>query len=194
MRFFNYNLLDQSISIDIPEILLVKEFADLIDEKRNKSKDDPKGTRKKRALSEFTYIYLMYDWQSVYSEYSEEERREAALSDAGLTVKDLADEKMAAAINKYVEIQDSSRDIRLVHAAQNKVDQIIRYFNEGSDLFERTDDGKPIFKAKEVIAEMTQVSKVLEELEKLEQRVKKKQKAESALRGGVTDGFMPVFK
>lgn len=191
MKFFNYDISTLELSLNVPEILLVKEFAALIDKKRGKSKENTKGTQKERAFREFTYIYLMYDWQSIYSEYSIEERNAAALSDSGLSTKDLEDTDFINAVRKYIEIQDSSRDIRLIHAAQNKVDDIIKYFNEGSDLFERTEDNKPIFKAKEVINEMTQVSKVLDELERLETRVKKKQQAESGLRAGATEGFLP---
>jgi hypothetical protein len=58
-----YNNLLKVLELNEPEILLVKEFSDLL--KRDKSKD------KSRAWSEFTYIYLAIDWKSPYNQYTE---------------------------------------------------------------------------------------------------------------------------
>lgn len=193
MRFFNYDLITHQISLDQPEILLVKEFSVLLDEKRNKSKEDPKGTQKKRAFKELMYIYLMYDWQSPYSEYDDHERRNAAINDAGLTENDITSDDVVSAINKYKEIQNSDRSIRLIRAAQNKADQIIQYFESGSDLLERDDNGKPIFKAKDVMDELSKVGNIIDNLDDLEVRIRKKQKAESSLRGGATEGFVDMY-
>lgn len=75
------------------------------------------------------------------------------------------------------------------------MDELIDYFNEGSDLQERDPiTGKPIFKAKDIMGEMASVSKVLDELDALEARVKKKQKAASGLRAGATEGYIPKIK
>lgn len=194
MRFFKYDFVNNIISLDQPEIMLVKEFGCLLEEKRNKTKEDPKGLYKKRAFREFTYIYLMYDWESPYSEYSESERRFAALDDAGLTEKDILLKEVVDAINKYKSIQESDRGIRLVRAAQKKADQLIWYLEEGSDLSERDSNGKPIFKAKDVMQEFKEVRGVIDDLYDMEDTIKKKQKAESALRAGATEGFIPRKK
>lgn len=140
-------------------------------------------------------MYLMIDWQSHYSQFSEAERNEAAKQDSGITEEEFNDPVFRAACRKYREIQESARDIKLVRAAQNKVDELIDYFNEGSDLQERDPiTGKPIFKAKDIMGEMSSVSKVLDELDALEARVKKKQKAASGLRAGATEGYTPKLK
>lgn len=110
--------------------------------------------------------------------------------DAGLTESDITDERLTAAIAKYRDIQESDRGIRLVRSAQKKADQLIRYFDEGSDLLERDDNGKPIFRAKDIMDELTKVANIIDQLDELESRIKKRQKAESSLRAGATEGFV----
>lgn len=195
MTIFLYDNVNHTLKLNEPEILLIKEFAALWSNDRNKTKEDPKGIKKTRAFREFTYMYLMIDWQSHYSQFSEAERNEAAKQDSDITEEEFNDPEFRAACRKYREIQESARDIKLVRAAQNKVDELIDYFNEGSDLQERDPiTGKPIFKAKDVMGEMASVSKVLDELDALEARVKKKQKAASGLRAGATEGYIPKIK
>lgn len=195
MTIFLYDNVNHTLKLNEPEILLIKEFAELWNNDRNISKEDPKGTKKLRAFKEFTYIYLMLDWQSHYSQYAEQERNQAAREDSGLTEEEYNDPLFRAACRKYREIQESARDIKLVKAAQNKVDELIDYFNNGSDLQERDPvTGKPIFKAKDVMGEMSSVSKVLDELDELEKRIKKKQKAASGLRAGAVEGYVPKLK
>lgn len=191
MTIFQYDNVSHKLVLNEPTILLIKEFGALMDEGRNKCKDDPNGNHKLRAFREFTYIYLMLDWQSHYAQFSEQERNTAAKQDADLTEEEYNDPIFRAACRKYRELQESARDIKLIKAAQNKVDELIDYFNHGSDLSERTEDGKPIFKAKDIMSEMSLVSKVLDELEDLEARVKKKQKAVSGLRAGAVEGYIP---
>lgn len=195
MTIFLYDNVNHILKLNEPEILLIKEFAALWNNDRNKTKEDPKGIKKTRAYREFTYMYLMIDWQSHYSQFSEHERNEAARQDSDITDEEFNDPEFRAACRKYREIQESARDIKLVRAAQNKVDELIDYFNEGSDLQERDPiTGKPIFKAKDVMGEMASVSKILDELDALEARVKKKQKATSGLRAGATEGYIPKLK
>lgn len=195
MTIFLYDKVNHTLKLNEPEILLIKEFAALWNNDRNKTKEDPKGTKKLRAYKEFTYMYLMIDWQSHYSQFSESERNYAARQDSGITDEEFNNPEFRAACRKYREIQESALDIKLVKAAKNKVCELIDYFNEGSDLQERDPiTGKPIFKAKDVMSEMASVSKVLDELDALEARVKKKQKAVSGLRAGATEGYIPKIK
>jgi hypothetical protein len=191
MTIFQYDNVSHKLELNEPEILLINEFEALMENERNKCKDDPKGIHKLRAFREFTYMYLMLDWQSHYAQFSEQERNTAAKQDAELTEDEYNDPTFRAACRKYRELQESARDIKLIKAAQNKVDELIDYFNHGSDLSERSEDGKPIFKAKDIMAEMSLVSKVLDELDDLESRVKKKQKAATGLRAGAVEGYMP---
>jgi hypothetical protein len=61
------------------------------------------------------------------------------------------------------------------------------------DLNERDINGKPIFKTKDVISEISNLHKVHEELQILEANVKKEIAETSFIRGGAVDGFLPNF-
>ena len=84
-NFFVYDSAHNRIEINRPEILLIKEFADLADPERNKCKEDPTGEYGLRMFRELTYIYLALHWHSLYSDISQGERHEAALKDSQLT-------------------------------------------------------------------------------------------------------------
>jgi hypothetical protein len=70
-NIFQYDNVSSKVELNVPEILLVREFAALMDNARNKSKLDPEGKFKLRAFREFTYIWLAIDWKSVYADYPE---------------------------------------------------------------------------------------------------------------------------
>ena len=188
MKFFLFDNSANDVQINSPEILLIKEFADLWDPVRNKTKEDPKGTKRTRAFREFTYIWLMIDWASPYSDYTEQERHEEAMKDAKLTEKEWTDPTFRAACRKYRELQNSSRSLKLIKAAQDVVDKITDYF-ETLDLQERDPvSGKPIFKTKDIMAELSNVSDVIEQLKTLEVLYKREQEQENGLMGNVEIG------
>ena len=70
MTIFLYDNVNHELRLNEPEILLIKEFSELWTNDRNITKEDPKGTKKTRAFREFTYMYLMIDWQSQYSHFT----------------------------------------------------------------------------------------------------------------------------
>ena len=51
-KWFQYNQTLGKVELDETELLLIKEFRDLLDNNRNKSKTDPKGEHKERAFKE----------------------------------------------------------------------------------------------------------------------------------------------
>lgn len=192
-NIFQYDNMKNRVELNLPEILLVKEFATLIEPKRNICKEDPKGEKCLRAFREFTYIWLAIDWKSVYSDYSEQERHEEALKDAHMTEEEFNNPEFRAACRKYREIQESNRSVRMLQAAQTTVDNFIEYFTNIVDLNDRDANNKPIFKVKDIISEISSLSKVNEELKILEGQVKKEMMETTNIRGGVTDGFLPNF-
>lgn len=190
MKIFLFDNGLNEIVLNEPEVLLIREFAALWTNDRNITKEDPTGKLKTRALREFKYIWLMIDWASPYSDYTEQERHQECLKDAEITEKEWADSKFRAACRKYKELQNSSRSLKLIKSAQNIVDKITDYF-DSIDLTERDEvTGKPIFKTKDVMTEMQTVSKVVDELKTLEYMYKKEQEAESDIRGDAEVGFM----
>lgn len=192
-KIFLYNNATGQVEINTPEILLVKEFAALMDNERNKCSDDPTGEQKLRAFREFTYIWLAIDWKSMYADYTEQERHIEALKDSGITEQEFNNPEFRAACRKYKEILNSNRTIRMLHAAQKTVDNFIDYFETIVDLNERDQQGKQIFKAKDVIGEISNLHKVHEELQILESQVKKEISETTKTRAGAVDGYMPNF-
>ena len=170
---FVYNNSSGEIELNEPEVLLLKEFSDLWKPERNITKSDPKGILRTKAFRECKYIFLMIDWTSPYSQYDDTERHEECLKDAELSTEEWDDPIFRAACRKYKEIQESSKILKFIKSAQSVVDKITDYFNE-IDLFERDlITNKPIFKTKDVIAEMQNASKVVDELKNLEIMYKK---------------------
>ena len=183
MKIFIFNNSANKIEINKPEILLVKEFNDLWN--NDKSKD------KNLAIKQFTYIWLMLDWESPYAQYEEQERHTECIKDSKLTEKEFDLPIFRVACRKYRELQESSKIMRLIKAAQGMVDKLTDYFND-MDLQERDENtGKPIYKAKDVMNEMQSVSKIVSELKTLEVLFKKQQEASPTLRSGAEDGFDP---
>jgi len=135
-KIFIYNNANGRIELNEPEILLVREFAALMNPERNKCKEDESGKYALRAFREFTYIWLAIDWRSIYSDYTEQERHEESLKDANLTEDEFNNPEFRMACRKYREIQDSNKSIRLLNSANSMVDKFIDYF-ENADPMER---------------------------------------------------------
>lgn len=109
MKVFLFDNGTNSVIVNEPEVLLIKEFAALWTNERNKTKEDPTGVCKSRAYRELVYIWLMLDWASPYSDYTEQERHQSCLQDANLSEEEWADPIFRAACRKYRDIQNESR-------------------------------------------------------------------------------------
>lgn len=190
---FVYNNQINRVELNIPEILLVKEFANLLEPNRNKCKEDPSGKLGLRAFREFTYIWLAICWKSIYSDYDEQERHQEALKDAEMTDEEFNNPEFRAACRKFKAIQESNKSIRLLHSANSMVDKFIDYF-ENADPMERDEQtGKPIYKVKDIQAEMKNLIDVHETMIELENQVKKQISEKSMIRGGAIEGYTPNF-
>ena len=190
---FVYNNQINRVELNTPEILLVKEFADLLKPERNKCKEDPSGKLGLRAFREFTYIWLAICWKSIYADYDEQERHQEALKDAEMTDEEFNNPEFRAACRKFKAIQESNKSIRLLHSANSMVDKFIDYF-ENADPMERDEQtGKPIYKVKDIQAEMKNLIDVHETMIELENQVKKQISEKSMIRGGAIEGYTPNF-
>lgn len=191
VKIFLYNNANGKLELNTPEIMLIGEFKELMQPKRNITKEDPKGQLATRAWREFTYIYLAQDWSSPYIDFPERERHELALKDANMTEEEFNDPTFREMCRKYKALQDETRSIKLLKAAQATVDKFINYFHN-LDPEERDENtGKPIFKVKDIMSEIASLSKVQEELNSLEVMVKKELSETSSIRGGYEDGYLP---
>lgn len=190
---FVYNNQINRVELNTPEILLVKEFANLLEPNRNKCKEDPSGKLGLRAFREFTYIWLAICWKSIYADYDEQERHQEALKDAEMTDEEFNNPEFRAACRKFKAIQESNKSIRLLHSANSMVDKFIDYF-ENADPMERDEQtGKPIYKVKDIQAEMKNLIDVHETMIELENQVKKQISEKSMIRGGAIEGYTPNF-
>ena len=190
VKIFQYNNANGNVELNTPEIILVKEFEALMKDERNITEQDKTGKFKSKAFREFTYIYLALDWQSPYADYPEQERHQLSLQDAKMTNDEFNDPEFRAACRKFRDIQNQTRSIRLLKAAQETVDKFMDYFHNIDPEERDPATGKPIFKVKDIMAEISSLSKVQDELNTLEQMVKKEMAESSQLRGGYEDGFI----
>lgn len=190
MNFFTYN--DGSLELNKEEILLVKEFNELFSLKFNKGEPgDIQGRARLKAFKVMQFVYLFNDWKSPYSEMSEKERYEAAIEDSELDPKVLQLPEVKAVAKKYLEIQDT-RIVKLLKSAHRVVDELRNYF-ENLDLQERDiDTGKPIFSAKDALANLAALSKTVESLQQLEYLVKKEKEQDKGLRAQAEPGLFDL--
>lgn len=191
LHIFQYDNAKDRVILNKPEILLIKEFKELMDDERNICDEDPKGSKHLLAYKEFTYIWLALDWQSFYSDYSEQERYQAALQDSQLTKEQFNDPKFRAACRRYRDIQESIISIKLLKSSQEMVNKFIDYFHSLDPQERDPQTGKPIWKVKDIQAELTNLPKVIDQLKQVEGYVKKEMQEQSQLRGGAVDGFTP---
>ena len=124
-------------------------------------------------------VYFYTDHRSPYAVYDESERVEKISQD--LKVKFTP--KMRGAIDKYKELSETSA-IKLLKSARASVTKLERYF-ETINLNVLDDHGKPIYHAKDLIANLSNMAKVVNGLEELEAIVKKHQQKDNPNRGGV---------
>lgn len=189
MKYFTVDKSTGSLDFSDSRILLIKEFKALLDSTRNKSKSDPDGEIKERAQKEFTFMFLYLDWESPYFKYPEEDRQQAAFDDSELTEEQMNDPEFIEACKKYNELQDKIQELRLLKGCMLTIENII-YYLEHVDVNERNpNDGKPIYKTKDVIMEIKNARELIKTVRDLEKEVKEGVSDESSVRGGVELGY-----
>lgn len=189
MKFFHYDDVNGEILINDESIFLTREFENLMEPNRNKTKDDKTGKKRTLAFKELRYIYLYLDWESPYFQFAEQDKHKEALTDSGLTEKEFDNVDFREACKKYQNIQESILEIKMLKAAMRAVEEVIHYF-ETMDSSERDPiTGKPILKTKDIIAEIKGCKDLITSLRELEVQVKKGLETESKLRGDAIPGI-----
>ena len=74
--------------------------------------------------------------------------------------------------------------VKLLNAARESVSKLERYFKD-VDLTLTDDNNRPIYHAKDLIANLSSMGKVVSGLDELEDLVKKQQQKDNPNRGGV---------
>lgn len=191
LHIFEYDNASGLVTINRPEILLIEEFAELMKDKRNICAEDKSGKKHLLAFKEFTYIWLAIDWESFYNNDPEQIRHSQALKDSGLTEEQFNNPEFRAACRKYKAIQNSNLAIRTLAAAKVTINKFIDYFQSVNPQEIDENTGKPIYKVKDIISEITTMSKVLDELKILEGQAKREMQEQSSIRAGATEGYLP---
>ena len=189
IKFFAYDNQKNQVIVNEPEILLVKEFADLWTNDRNKCAEDPTGEQKLRGFKELIYIYMAIDWGAPGSKDTPENRHINAMQASGLTEEEYNDPVFRAACRKYKELQDSSSVIgKMIESYKNNIHKM-KVFIDNLDYTLTDADGRPIYKIKDTLQEMQSLSKAIEALKDLENKYKEEQDEASGLRGDMRPGM-----
>jgi hypothetical protein len=151
---------NNNVVIPSPYALTIKEF-------------------EKLSVKELAFIYFFADHRSSYAAYDEEERRDKLLEE--LKVKSTPN--LHAGLQKYRELADTHA-IKLLKSARSAVNKLEKYFKD-IDLTAMDENGKLIYQAKDLVANLSKIGEVIEGLDRLEELVQKQQAKDNPNRGGV---------
>jgi len=133
---------------------------------------------------ELSFVYFMVDHRSPFSVYEWEQRLiEVKNSIFEEKKKWTPSSKVLGACDKYEKLIETSA-VRLLKAARTSIVKLEKYFRD-IDLHLMDDHGKPIFHAKDLIANLSNMGKVVDGLTRLEDIVKKEAQAANTNRGGI---------
>ena len=133
---------------------------------------------------ELAFVYFMVDHRSPFAIYDWDQRIiEVKNSIFGEKKKWTPSAKVLGACDKYEKLIETSA-VRLLKAARTSIVKLEKYFRD-IDLHLMDDHGKPIFHAKDLIANLSNMGKVVDGLTRLEDIVKKEEQAANTNRGGI---------
>lgn len=133
----------------------------------------------KLTAKELAFIYFFADHRSSYAAYDEVERRDKLMED--LKVKSTPN--LHAGLQKYRELADTHA-IKLLKSARSAVNKLEKYFKD-IDLTAMDENGKLLYQAKDLVANLSKIGEVIEGLDRLEELVQKQQAKDNPNRAGV---------
>lgn len=159
-----------------PEVLLIKEFKDLI--RRDRSKD------KVVSMAELSYIWFFADFKSDFGQIIDEAERseEIVLSIVGLPKKWVPDDLVKAAIERYRKLSESVAS-RLLTDAMTTVNNLSKYAKEASSELSKMDGEKPAHDVSKILAFIDKLPNTLSTIKKLEEEVVRERNVGTAHRG-----------
>jgi hypothetical protein len=135
---------------------------------------------KSLSVNELAFVYFFVDHRSSYAAYEADERQNILLADLKMTA---VNPKIQAAVSKYMLLSETHA-IKLLKAARISVTKLQKYF-ETIDLTDMDENGRLIYQAKDLVANLSKMGDVVEGLDKLEELVKKQTEKDNPNRGGV---------
>ena len=133
----------------------------------------------KLSSKELAFVYFFADHRSNYAAYDEQERRDKLIED--LKVKSTPN--LHAGLQKYRELSDTHA-IKLLKSARSAVNKLEKYFKD-IDLTAMDENGKLLYQAKDLVANLSKIGEVIEGLDRLEELVQKQQAKDNPNRAGV---------
>jgi len=133
----------------------------------------------KLTTKELAFVYFFADHRSSYAAYDDEERKNKLLED--LKVKSTPN--LHAGLQKYRDLADTHA-IKLLKSARSAVNKLERYFKD-IDLTAMDENGKLLYQAKDLVANLSKIGEVIEGLDRLEELVQKQQAKDNPNRAGV---------
>lgn len=176
-QFFQFT--GNELILNIPEILLVREFDSLLKYGNN--------IGPKVSFQYFKYIWLAFNELSPYQNHSEEVRLNTSMEDCNFTLEDIEFPIMEMAIFKYRKIHDTEL-ILMLRSAKNAVAKIRMYF-DALDLNATDDKGRFKYNATQVIGQFKGLGQIYGGLSDLEKLVKEERNVSNGIRGDNEVGF-----
>ncbi len=169
------------------ELKLIPEFKALLT--RDRTKD------KKEALKEFSYIYFIHDHKSPYYIYPEDERRLRVSTDTGLGRDYKPDEKVQAAVAKYLELSKTPtlKSLTSIREGLLTSSRLIDSLRERIDAALADPDLEDIDPVVRSVTRMLEISeklpKAIENITTLEEKVRKEESNDTRIKGGGKKGL-----
>ena len=151
----------------------IKVFSEIIERDNTESKEV--------ARKELAYVYHMSSTDSVYFNYSEEDRKQEVINDYFDSDWE-PDELVDAAIARYKELT-TTKEERLLESAGNAIDKLSAYLDD-IDLTAVDDRGKPKHSAKDLVQNLKRIPDVVDSLRDLRKQVEKGRVDEGQVRAG----------
>lgn len=169
------------------ELRLIPEFKALLS--RDRTAD------KKQAVKELSFIYFFHDHKSPYFIYPEDERRLRVSNDTGLGKDYKPDEKVTAAIAKYLELSktptiQSLTSIREGLLTSSRLIDTLRERIESALADPLLEDIDPVVRSVTRMLEISEkLPKAIENITLLEEKVKKEESNDTRIKGGGKKGM-----
>jgi hypothetical protein len=169
------------------ELRLIPEFKALLS--RDRTAD------KKQAVKELSFIYFFHDHKSPYFIYPEDERRLRVSNDTGLGKDYKPDEKVTAAIAKYLELSktptiQSLTSIREGLLTSSRLIDTLRERIESALADPLLEDIDPVVRYVTRMLEISEkLPKAIENITLLEEKVKKEESNDTRIKGGGKKGM-----
>lgn len=177
------------VDINVPWVSTVPEFRALLLRDHGNKKDGP-GRYKRKALRDFTFIYLMYDFDSDIREWGEEEKlAEACRRTDRQTWQVEQDEELQDAIRAYINIMEKKSSAYMTYQKLKRANENGLFFVENIDLAETTDNGYPKYKYKEISDAIKAQPAVEEALDKIRTLAHKQLSGGTGIRGENIKGY-----